>query len=785
MTDIWNLPNNISSIYIGQKEIQSIVQTSDSTVLYQKSQSHTYVLTVQLSSNTIYTDGNTVISGVLTDNGSAMANETITIYDGNTSLGTCTTDNNGAYSKTLSGFNSGSHTLKASHTNVDSSTVSLTVNNHSYSLTATLGSASIYTDGSTTISGKLTLDGSPSPYQTLILYDGNSVLETFYTDVQGNYSRTLSGLSVGTHTLKVSHSNVNSSNVTLTVNNHTYAISVSANPVTISSGQSSIIFATLTKDSSAYSGQTVTFTYNGNSYTSTTDSNGVATYTYTGTGQGNVTITASSNGVNNTVTITDNPQGGSPTSIILTGTSNVLSYTNSESSTLTATVLDSSNNPCSGETVVFKKGLTTLDTKTTDSNGQCTYTYNSQGNGDVTLKAICGSLEQTYNIEDCDYTMISDTVVSTSSGDKNFLQYTVESDFILTADYYPTDTWEWFMVKDVNMAIVGVFSSSYDKSSYFGITNLGYNGWKSITIKLENGILTFTYGSTTVTKDVSSYTTPFLWNFIINRANTRFKNFKLKKLNYVSGITLSTNKEVISKYHSESATITAHIDDGAGQTVAMKVYDSTQTTLLDTLSVTDIGGGDYTATYTAKGYGNVKIVAEYDSLQKSKTIEDCIYALLPQIDTPRNGTTYHLLNGDVISELPSTYSVEYEMKTSTAPTSSNEQRIYWVPTTLWTGSAQPSEAMFTGYCYSLKYEFGRRYNGSTTSTTYTGSAVNRWDKIKINKVDNNSRFDVYLNGTYKNNWTLNNAKNYSTWEFGFALWSNTTYSIQNIKIKPL
>lgn len=127
-TTIWDLPSDISSIYIGQKEIQTIERVSDGAIIYQRIEPHNYVLTASLNPSTILSSGSTTIYGTLTDNGSPMANKTITIYDGNTSLGTCTTDSNGAYSKVLSGFHSGTHTLKASHINVDSSNVTLTVN---------------------------------------------------------------------------------------------------------------------------------------------------------------------------------------------------------------------------------------------------------------------------------------------------------------------------------------------------------------------------------------------------------------------------------------------------------------------------------------------------------------------------------------------------------------------------------------------------------------------------------------------------------------------------------
>ena len=64
--------------------------------------------------------------------------------------------------------------------------------------------------------------------------------------------------------------------------------------------------------------------------------------------------------------------------------------------------------------------------------------------------------------------------------------------------------------------------------SFFGITDLGYNDWKNITIKLEGSTLTLEYGNTTVTSDVSQYLDT-IWNFMVNHTS-RFKNVKLKKL---------------------------------------------------------------------------------------------------------------------------------------------------------------------------------------------------------------------------------------------------------------
>ena len=90
-------------------------------------------------------------------------------------------------------------------------------------------------------------------------------------------------------------------------------------------------------------------------------------------------------------------------SIVLTTTKNALSYKDGEYSDITATVYDNSATPqvMPNQQVVFKKGSTVLDTKTTNVNGECTYRYTSDGSGDVTIIVECQSITETQNIEDC------------------------------------------------------------------------------------------------------------------------------------------------------------------------------------------------------------------------------------------------------------------------------------------------------------------------------------------------------------------------------------------------
>ena len=105
------------------------------------------------------------------------------------------------------------------------------------------------------------------------------------------------------------------------------------------------------------------------------------------------------------------------------------------------------------------------------------------------------------------------------------------------------------------------------------------------------------------------------------------------------------NKSVLSYVDSDSATLTATYLEGgepvSGETVTMKVYDSTQSSLLDTLTVTDNSDGTYTASYSSGGVGDIVIVAECGLLSQTVTMEDCTYY------NPNSITSNTTLNKDM------------------------------------------------------------------------------------------------------------------------------------------
>ena len=110
-------------------------------------------------------------------------------------------------------------------------------------------------------------------------------------------------------------------------------------------------------------------------------------------------------------------------SVSLTSNKSILSYADSESATLSATVLDSDSEPLENVTVEFFKGTTSLGTADTNSSGVATKTYASAGAGDLSFTAKVGSLvSETYAVQDCyvydttehNHTQSGSTATSTS-----------------------------------------------------------------------------------------------------------------------------------------------------------------------------------------------------------------------------------------------------------------------------------------------------------------------------------------------------------------------------------
>lgn len=167
---------------------------------------------LSLGSNTIYVDGSTTATATVTSGGNGVNGLTVTFKDGSTTLGTSTTNSSGIATYTISGLNAGNHSITAvvtensTYAASTSSAVTLTVNNHSYSLAFSAASY-VATGGSATLECTLLDNNVPVEGATISVSGSDSSLYTGITNNDGIAQVTVSNIS-GTVSFTCSYSNV-------------------------------------------------------------------------------------------------------------------------------------------------------------------------------------------------------------------------------------------------------------------------------------------------------------------------------------------------------------------------------------------------------------------------------------------------------------------------------------------------------------------------------------------------------------------------------------------------
>ena len=130
----------------------------------------------------------------------------------------------------------------------------------------------------------------------------------------------------------------------------------------------------------------------------------------------------------------DNPTPTSITvdSVSLTSTKSILSYADSESTTLSATVLDNNEDGIEGLEVNFLKGGVSIGTAITDENGVATKTYTANGDGELTFKAAVNNVEDELTIIDAKFYASNSAIDSQATTFDNhnvaFFDYAIQYD---------------------------------------------------------------------------------------------------------------------------------------------------------------------------------------------------------------------------------------------------------------------------------------------------------------------------------------------------------------------
>ena len=354
---------------------------------YNSANSANVGVTVNKTTPSLSLTGSNIVYGnnlVLTGTISNGANQTVKIYRGDSLLATVTSGTGGAFTKTLTGLNTGTYVFKAvyegnsNYNNATSSNLTLVVNKASSSINLNVSSTAITYGESVTVSGTL----SAGTGKTVKIYDGNTVIDTVTTGANGSFSKSVTGLNAGSHTLKAvfdtdaNYVTSQSSTTTVTVGKQATTLSLTGQNVTYPNNveltgslsvpnksvkiyNGSSLIATVTSGSDGSFSRTVSG-LNAGSYTFKAVYEGDSNYI--GSNSSNLNITVSK--ATPTISLTGE-NVNYPNNIVLSG------------------VLTVSN-----QSVKIYNGNTLVDTITTGSDGKFTKTISGYGVGSYTFKAV-------------------------------------------------------------------------------------------------------------------------------------------------------------------------------------------------------------------------------------------------------------------------------------------------------------------------------------------------------------------------------------------------------------
>ena len=226
-----------------------------------------------------------------------------------------------------------------------------------------------------------------------------------------------------------------------------------------------------------------------------------------------------------------------PSSISLTADKSILSYADSESATLSATVLDSNDDPMEGVTVTFYNGSTSMGTADTDSSGVATKTYASAGSGDVSFTAEVGSLSsETYSIKDAVYynsgTLTSSQILNIPNIPQNF-----KATWKLKPVTSSTNSWleigtdsnNLFFAGQVGNNVIGIYKKVNGTQNYITYDNLTLSQSTEYPVEMSYNNGTITFKANNKTETVNYTLTDRTYSYI-KIQNNQFKELLIMPL---------------------------------------------------------------------------------------------------------------------------------------------------------------------------------------------------------------------------------------------------------------
>ena len=607
---------SISNNVVGEHEIKVICGSTESNIVEIVTGKISTSLDIDVPLSLVYSDAFNITGTLLDIDNIPLPNKPVKLKVGSTIVDTQTTNSNGVVSFTQTPVTTGTHTFQLvysgdeNYDGIDSTSVTRSVNKETtvLAVTSPTNNSAIYVDEGINVNGSLVTDDNENINgKSIVVKEGSTTISTYTTNSNGVFSGTITGLSVGTHTLTfqfIEDSNYTGSSITRTVivNENTYSLSINTNFPTISPNNPVTISGVLTKNGVGLSNQTITIkegntvkgtytTGNGGTYSGTITNLGVGTHTlkavHSNVESATIDVKATSNYINATVTNNVVGLGGSGGSNWLGSNGNVVI------------------NWGDGTYNVINNPTTPLSHTYSDGNTN----HNISIIGDITsLGKSCfnGSYISLIDIHSPITSM--GTTCFAGSG---LTSITIPDGVISLGDscFYNSSA----------LTSVTIPSS---------VTNIGSYCFYKCTALVD-------YQLYWTSSDILTYDA----NKLVTNSNTVFTIPTGQTANYVAkgypsdklvergaGLTLTCPTPIIQK--TDTATVTATLKDGVtaltGETLSYEIKHG-QTTI-DTGTDTTDNNGQITISYTGTGIGDVDVIISYSSLlQETFVIQDCDY----------------------------------------------------------------------------------------------------------------------------------------------------------------
>lgn len=626
------------------------------------------------------------------------------------------------------------------------------------------------TYGSTVTLTVTLLDAERQPIsgETVTIYEGETSKGTGTTGSDGEVDITVSGLNVGTHTLKATYDEYTSNNVTVTVNKIPISISLSVRSATLNYHDEVELFAHCDSLPSGtpikiYDGSTVVTTvYKSNlSWDIILQEASIGTHVYCAVYEGDDTHTSSTS---NEITVTI----GKGNIVLDITTPMELEY--GDSFEINGYLGTAYSQELTNQPIGLKIGNTIVETLYTDSNGEVTFTHTPVHTGNHSFQLVYAG-NDTYKSGESTvvtkYVNKETSVLNVTSPATSSTTIPYTGTLIISGNLVDNDTPTPTPIAD---ATINVYKNNVVIETMTTDSDGGFEG---------------TISGSTLGEGISNLTIDYAGTE--NYTNC-YEDKEVIVTNDYEAIDGYAEKYILSYADGDSTDLYAQLKDGLGNNIAksdVTIYFRNGSTLLGTADTDSSGLATLTDGYVAAGVGNVQITVDDGSLlQETYVVEDCSYYNTAEV-TKTNSNSSTIYDNNLSQSLSSKCEISFDIWSDNSIAS--EHRFFVLPKSLYSsGTSQPSYALYFDVA-SSKANIGKRENGSTIgmpASSLPSISLSTYHRVKF--IKDGTTVEEYLDDTLLATQSMEWADNYSDYCLSMIRWNGSgTSKIKNVKFKKL